>query len=242
MSAFGSLTASVRQALAAEEVSHRPWPMPDGHWLQGQTLEDVLFAHWRVEPAALARLLPPELAVDTFDGEAWLGVVALRVTNLRLRGLPPLPGLSSFAELNVRTYVSLGDRPGIWFFSLTVGNTLVAEAMKRLYRLPAQRARIDAGPGGYGLAGFSARYRPVGETLQAGAGTLEEFLTERFCLYTADGGRIYRAEVQHAPWQLQRAEGTIDTNTRSPVPLPNETPHLLYAASQDLLAWGLEEL
>jgi uncharacterized protein len=242
VSAFGSLTASVRQALAADDVSHRPWPVPEGHWVQAQTMEDVLFAHWRVESAALARLLPPELALDTFAGEAWLGVVALRVTNLRLRGLPPVPGLSSFAELNVRTYATLDDRPGIWFFSLELGNALVVEAMKRLYRLPAQRTRIDAAPGRYELPGFGARYSSAGEPFQAGAGTLEEFLTERFCLYTADGGRLYRAEVHHAPWQLQRAEATIERNTIAPVALLDDEPHLLFAPSQDLLAWGLEEL
>lgn len=216
--------------------------MPDGDWVQAQTTEDVLFAHWRVEPAELRRLLPPELALDTFDGVAWLGVVALRVSNLRLRGLPPLPGLSSFAELNVRTYARLDDRPGIWFFSLELGNALVVEAMKRLYRLPARRTRMDAGPGRYELAGFSARYSSMGEPFQARGGTLEEFVTERFCLYTADGGRLYRAEVHHAPWQLQRAEATIDARTISPVALPDEEPHLVFARSQDLLAWGLEEL
>jgi hypothetical protein len=206
-------------------------------------MEDVLFAHWRVEPASLARLLPPELTLDTFAGEAWLGVVASRVTNLRLRGLPPVPGLSSFAELNVRTYATLDDRPGIWFFSLELGNALVVEAMKRLYRLPAQRARIEAGLGRYQLLGFSARYTSHGEPFRPGPGTLEEFLTERFCLYTADGGRLYRAELHHAPWRLQQAEGAIDVNTISPVTFPGkEGPHLLYAASQDLLAWGLEEL
>jgi hypothetical protein len=232
----------VRQALAAEDVSHRPWPAPEGHWVQAQTMEDVLFAHWRVEPAALARLVPPELTLDTFDGEAWVGAVALRVTNLRLRGLPPVPGLSSFAELNVRTYVTLDDRPGIWFFSLELGNLLVVEAMKRLYRLPARRVGVDAGQGRYELPGFAARYRSAGEPFRAGAGTLEEFLTERFCLYTADGGRLYRAEVHHAPWLLQRVEGAVDAAQVSPVALPEEAPQLLYAASRDLLAWGLEEL
>ena len=206
-------------------------------------MEDVLFAHWRVEQAALARLLPPELAVDTFAGEAWLGIVALRVANLRVRGLPPVPGLSSFVELNVRTYVSLADRPGIWFFSLELGNALVVEAMKRLYRLPAQRGRIEAGPGSYELApGFSARYRTEGEPFQPAVGSLEEFLTERFCLYTADGGRLYRAEVHHAPWELQRAEATVAANAISPIALTDEAPHLLYAAGQDMLVWGLEEL
>jgi uncharacterized protein len=241
VSAFGSLTASVRQAHTADDVSHRPWPAPSGPWVQAQTLEDVLFAHWRVEPSALARLLPPELAVDTFAGEAWLGIAALRVANLRLRGLPPLPGLSSFCEVNVRTYVRLGDRPGIWFFSIALGNAVVVEAMKRLYRLPAQRAGIAAPAGTYEQDGFSAQYRRVGEPFRAGAGSLEEFLTERFCFYTADGGRLYRAELHHGPWQLRQAEGEIEAGSISPVALTGD-PHLIFAASQDMLAWRLEEL
>ena len=242
MSAFGSLAASVRQAHTVDDVSHRPWPAPTGPWTQAQTLEDVLLAHWRLDPASLARLLPPELAVDTFAGEAWLGILAFHVTNARLRGLPPVPGLSSFPQVNVRTYVSLDDRPGIWFFSLDVGNALVAEAMKRLYRLPARRTRIEARPGRYALTGFEARYRGVGDPFEAGAGSLEAFLTERFCVYTADGGRLYRAEVHHQPWQLRVAEATIEAKTIAPVAVEDGEPNLLLAATQDLLVWSLEEL
>jgi uncharacterized protein YqjF (DUF2071 family) len=246
VSAFGSLATSVRQAHVADDVSHRPWPTPEAPWAQAQTLEDVLLVHWRVEEAALARLLPPELAVDVFGGEAWLGILAFQVTNARLRGLPPLPGLSSFAELNVRTYVSLDGRPGVWFFSLDLGNALAVEAMKRLYRLPARRARIDASQGRYELvrpdAAFKVRYRGAGEPFEASPGTLEAFLAERFCAYTADGGRLYRAELHHPPWRLRRGEATIEASTIAPVALGAGEPHLLVAASQDLLVWALEEL
>jgi uncharacterized protein YqjF (DUF2071 family) len=92
-------------------------------------------------------------------------------------------------------------------------------------------------------AAFSARYRGVGEPFEAVAGSLEHFLTERYCLYTADGGRLYRAEIHHPPWQLQRGDATIDLNTMSPVSLPeDEQPHLLFAARQDVVVWPLSEV
>jgi uncharacterized protein YqjF (DUF2071 family) len=91
-----------------------------------------------------------------------------------------------------------------------------------------------------GLA-FTARYRPAGKAYTAEPGSLEHFLTERYCLYTGDGGRLYRTELHHPPWQLQAAETTIAASTLSPVPLEGE-PHALYACSQDVLVWPLEEL
>src|SRR5205085_1613046 len=121
--------APLRQARAAAETAHRPWPPPEAPWVQGQTWNDVLFAHWRAEDAELRRLLPPGLELELHDGAAWLGVVGFRVTGLRVRGLPPLPVLSSFGQLNVRTYVTDGAKPGIWFFSSLVGNPLIVEAM-----------------------------------------------------------------------------------------------------------------
>jgi uncharacterized protein YqjF (DUF2071 family) len=242
------LDAPVRQARTIDEVSHRPWALPDEAWFQGRTSHDVLFAHWRADAAELGRLLPPELTLDLFAGVAWIGVVALRVTGLRLRGLPPLPGLSSFAEVNVRTYVTHGGRPGVWLFSMTVPNAIVAEAVKRLYKLPAERGRVAIRREGKELHGvslahgdsFDARYRGRGKPAEPERGTLEHFLTERYCLYTADGGRLYRAEVHHRPWQLQRAEAAIESTSVAPVPLAGD-PHLLYCARQDSVAWALEE-
>jgi uncharacterized protein YqjF (DUF2071 family) len=97
------LDAATRQARSLEQVEHRPWPVPARHWTIGQTLDDLLLAHWRVPLAAVRARVPPELEVEEHGGSAWLGIAAFRVSSLRLRGLLPLPGLSSFRELNVRT-------------------------------------------------------------------------------------------------------------------------------------------
>jgi len=249
VSSLDFLGAAARQARVLDEHEHRPWAAPEVPWLQAQTWEDLLFAHWRVDADALARLLPPELSVDTFDGAAWLGVTPFRVTNLRLRGLPPLPRLSFFAELNVRTYVTVDDKPGIWFFSLDAASQWAVEAAKRFYKLPYHQARMSAESGADGVlyesarpgAAFSARYCGVGDVFNAEPGMLEWFLAERYCLYTADGGRLYRAEIHHPLWQLQHGQASIDLNTTAPVELPDDAPHLLFSARQDVVIWPLAE-
>jgi uncharacterized protein YqjF (DUF2071 family) len=250
VSSLDFLTAAARQAAVMNDVGHRPWPVPDDPWVQAQTWEDLLFAHWRVDAAELARLLPPEVPPDTHDGTGWLGITPFRLTNLRLRGIPPLPRLSSFPELNVRTYATVDGKPGIWFFTLDAASQLAVEAAKRTYKLPYHRSRMSAERHGSFVhyessranAAFSARYRGEGDLFTAEEETLEYFLTERYCLYTADGGRLYRAEIHHPPWRLQRGEAHIDLNTMSPLPLPDEEPHLLFSPRQDVVVWSLEEV
>src|SRR5919205_1628427 len=114
----GLFGAAARQAATVRRLDHRPWPLPPGRWSQAQTWENLLFAHWRVPEPELRRLVPPALELDVRDGSAWLGMTPFRVSGLRLRGMLPVPRLSTFLELNVRTYVTAEDKPGIWFFSL----------------------------------------------------------------------------------------------------------------------------
>lgn len=241
---------AARQAAVAEDSTKRPWPLPDETWTSAQTWVDLAFLHWRVEADALRPLVPPDLELQTFDGAAYLGIVPFVLSDLRFRGLLPVPRLSTFPELNVRTYVVHDDRPGVWFLSLDASSTLMVEGAKRFYKLPYERAkmrseRIDEfvyyESARRGMA-FSGRYRGEGDLFHAEAGSLEEFLVERYCLYTADGGRLYRAEVHHAPWALQRGEAVVDLNTMSPVPLPDEAPHVLFAPRQDVVVWPLHQI
>jgi uncharacterized protein YqjF (DUF2071 family) len=248
--AAAALEAVARQAGTLEHVDHRPWPLPQGGWLQGQTWVDLAFLHWRADPAEVRRLLPGSVELDLFEGDAWIGVTPFLLTHLRLRGLPPLPGVSTFPELNVRTYVVRDGKPGIWFFSLDAASLLAVEAAKRLFRLPYERARMTYERGDEWVqyesarAGgcFSCRYRGHGPLFHAEPGSLEAFLVERYCLYTEDGGRAYRADIHHAPWPLQRGEAQLDLNTMSPVPLVDAEPHVLFAPCQDVVVWPLAEL
>lgn len=249
MTSPGFLSAAARQAAVMDDTSHRPWPVPEAPWVQAQSWVDLAFLHWRVDEDELRRLVPESVELDTFDGSAWLGITPFRVADFRLRGLPPLPRISNWLELNVRTCVTHGGKPGVWFFSLDAASTLAVEAAKRLYRLPYHRAQMrselrrdylhyeTARPG----AAFSARYRAEGDRFHAEPGSLDWFLAERYCLYTEDGGRLYRVEIHHPLWDLQRGRVSIDVNTMAPLPLRDE-PHVLCSRRQDVVLWSLDEL
>jgi uncharacterized protein len=203
------LVRAQRNTLA--EAAHRPWPLPQAPWLMAQTWEDLLFAHWRVSAAELRRVVPSQLPIDTFDGTAWLGVTPFLVRGLRLRLTPPIPFLSRFPELNVRTYVTVGGKPGIYFLSLDAARWLAVIGARRTFRLPYFHARMPLRRRGGAVsyasrrtssdgepAGLQAHYRPYGEVFVAEPGSLEYFLTERYCLYTLDDRLlVHRAEIHH---------------------------------------------
>jgi uncharacterized protein YqjF (DUF2071 family) len=244
------LELPARQAAVTADTDHRPWPLPDAPWVHAQTWIDLAFLHWRVEEAELARLVPSSVELETYDGSAWLGITPFALHGFRVRGLPPLPGVSNFPQLNVRTYVTRDGKPGIWLFTLDAGNALAVEAAKRVYKLPYNRATMrcersddhvhfDSHRAG---ASFSARYRGRGGLFHAEAGSLEAFLAERYCAYTEDGGRVYRADIHHPPWHLQRGEALVDDNTMSPLTLPDEDPHVLFSPRQDAVIWPLDEI
>ena len=217
--------------------------------MMGQTWDDLLFAHYRVDAAELRGLVFEGLELQEHSGSAWLGVTPFAVTGLRARGLPAFPFVSSFLELNVRTYVTRDGKPGIWFFSLDASSRLAVEAARRFYRLPYYLASISLTRQGETISyecsrhsgkAFSGSYRPDGDAVEADGGTLEHFLTERYCLYTEHRGSLYRAEIHHRPWQLQPAKAQIDLNTMPPSPLqPDDEPLLHYSARQDVVIWPL---
>jgi uncharacterized protein YqjF (DUF2071 family) len=219
-----------------------------------QRWHDLLFAHWPVPAAELQHLIPARLTIDTFNGHAWLAVVPFRMSGVRLRGTPAVPWLSAFPELNVRTYVKCEGRPGVWFFSLDAGNPLAVAIARAWFHLPYFRARMrcsnrdgwieyisQRAHNGAVAAALEGRYRPVGPVIFPGPGTLEYFLTERYCLYTLDSKRqLIRGEIHHPPWPLQTAEAQFVRNTMAEaagVLLPAGKPLLHFAKRQDVIVW-----
>ena len=242
-----------------EQVAHRPWPLPTGGWVMAQSWHDLLFAHWRVEEAALRRHIPAGLDIDTFEGRAWLGVVPFRMSGVKLRGTPAVPWLSAFPELNVRTYVAANGKPGVWFFSLDAANPIAVAIARAWFHLPYFRARMSCeqrngwieykcgrSHRGAPCGVLSGRYRPIGEVFSAGSGSLEHFLTERYCLYAADHeGRLIQGEIHHAPWALQAAEAELVSNTMpeaAGIYLPPAKPLLHFAKRQDVVVWRPQRL
>jgi uncharacterized protein len=255
MSALDLLRAPARQSSSLDETAHRPWPLPPRSWIMGQSWEDLLFAHWRVEASALRRLVPPALTVEEHDGSAWLGVTPFVLTGFRLRGTLPLPIVSTFPELNVRTYVTVDGKPGIWFFSLDAASLVAVEAARRAYKLPYFHARMEAvrrgGSIGYSSVRregarpfvFEGRYSGAGDSFVPAPGTLEHFLTERYCLYAADEAGVYRAEIHHSPWRIQNARAELDLNTMPPDGLVLDGDPLCHLAErQDVVIWPLEQV
>ena len=219
-----------------------------------QSWHDLLFAHWPLDPDLLRARLPSSLPLDVFDGRGWIGVIPFHMTNVGPRGAPSLPGLSAFAELNVRTYVTLDDKPGVYFFSLDAGSTLAVIGARTMFRLPYYRAEMAVHSGTRHVAyrsvrrsaapaQFAATYEPIGPVSQAPPGTLEHFLTERYCLYTTTrSGEPRRLDIHHPQWPLQPAKAQIVVNTMATaagMTLPTSAPLLHFAKRMDVLTWGM---
>jgi uncharacterized protein YqjF (DUF2071 family) len=236
------------------EVAHRPWPMPGSPWVMTQTWHDLLFAHWPIDAGVLREKVPREFDLDLFDGTGWLGIIPFHMTNVAPRGVPSLPWVSEFPELNVRTYVRIDDRPGIYFFSLDAGSTLAVQTARALFNLPYYSAAMNVRPQGDTVeydsrredgplaAVFSATYRAIGASFSAVSGSLEYFLTERYCLYNLNHrGTPYRLDIHHPPWPLQAAEAQFTRNTMAGaagVSLPDTMPLLHFSRRLDMVAWA----
>jgi uncharacterized protein YqjF (DUF2071 family) len=248
------LTDALKQPRAAlSETRHRPWPLPKGPWVMGQTWQSLLFAHWRIEAELLRRYVPAQIPLDTFDGSAWIGVTPFIATGVRPRFAPPLPGVSRFPEINVRTYATIDGKPGIYFLSLDTPNPIVNEAARRTYRVPYFRSRIAASRDGDRVRWTSRRtqedappasleleYAPVGPVFNAAPDSFEFFAVERYCLYRLDEReRVIRADIHHPPWPLRKAEAQIAHNRMGDqvgADLSGD-PILHLAPRQDVLFW-----
>ena len=215
---------------------------------------ELLFAHWLVDSSVVRPLIPASLQLDLFEGRCYVGAVPFLMEGVTPRLVPPLPGLHAFPELNLRTYVTLGGKPGVWFFSLDAGQKLAVRVARRLFHLPYFDARFEIALAGNQVnyssvrthraappATFSATYEAVGPVYRSAAGTLDAWLTERYCLYSADAiGRIYRGEIDHQPWPLQKAEAAIRMNTLGDwlgIELKHPPAALHFAKLLDVRAW-----
>jgi uncharacterized protein len=238
------------------QTTHRPWPMPESPWIMTQTWNDLLFAHWPVHAKDLRPHVPPGLELDLFEGQAYVGVVPFHMTNVAPRGVPAVPFVSAFAELNVRTYVTRENKPGVYFFSLDANSQIAVTAARTVFGLPYFTAAMDVQVDGASVtytsrrtagdaaaAELRARYGPAGPVFNALPGTLDWFLTERYCLYTVDASfRAQRLEIHHPQWPLQRAEADVEVNTMAEaagIRLPSMAPLLHFAKRQDMVAWPM---
>jgi uncharacterized protein YqjF (DUF2071 family) len=220
---------------------------------------DLLFMHWPIPVAAIRDYVPSTLNIDSYDGSAWIGVVPFRMADVAPRFIPAVPWLSAFAELNVRTYVTSEGKPGVWFFSLDAENPVAVELARDIFHLNYYTARMRCTRHrdeveyqsirqhrGAPPATLTARYRPTGGVYHSQPGSLEAFLTDRYCLYVANRrGRVWRGDIHHAPWPLQPAEAEVARNTMAEqirLILPKIQPLLHFAKRLDVVAWAPEKV
>lgn len=244
------------------KTSSKPRPLPSGRWVMTQRWNDLLFAHWPIAPSVLSKFVPEGLHIDTFEGSAWLGVVPFWMDRIKFRRLPSIPGVSHFPELNLRTYVRdpKTGTPGVLFLSLDAANLPAVVFARTIYRLPYHwaemhiqqeserefsfysRRRFSNGP-----VMFVARYRGLGPSrkmVDCAPGSLEYFLTERYCLFTrGSDGQPMRANIHHIPWPLEAAAAEIERNDLAAamgIALPHQPPVLHYSRRLAVYVWQLE--
>jgi uncharacterized protein len=228
---------------------------PSGPSLMRQYWGKLLFIHWVMDASDLRPHIPAELSIDTFDGQAWIGVVPFTMWGIRASFLPPVPGTSAFHELNVRTYVHYRGIPGVWFFSLDAASRMAVWGARRFYYLPYFNAEMSLGQSGDAIEYHSTRMDKRGAAARLAAvwrigdplketqpGSLEFFLTERYCLYSFHRRQLYRSRIFHEPWSLRRA--TLDSYESTMIEslgieTPSSEPLLHYAESIGVNIWPL---
>jgi hypothetical protein len=223
-------------------VHHRPFPVPASPWIMRQRWSELLFMHWKVPADAMRAIVPAPLALDLWEGDAWIAVVPFRMSNVGLRGLPAMRGVSAFLELNVRTYVKYGDRPGVYFFSLDASSPIAVWLARQWYHLSyfhadmllsdeEKRVRYaDSTQANFSdrlhhyvsrrdhegapSAALDVRYFPAGNPYELPPGTREHWLIERYCLYAVDRrGHVYRGDIHHQPWRVCAGSAIVNKNT-----------------------------
>ena len=239
------------------QTAHRPIPLPNREWIMVQRWHDLLFAHWEIPPGQLRPLVPAQLGLDLFQGKAYVAVAPFHMSGIRSRLLPPLPGLSRFPELNVRTYVTYGGIPGVYFFSLDAASLPAVWGARIGYGLPYFHAEMSVKSVGAKIeyssrrlqppqpAEFRGCYWPVSEPRQREKNSLEYFLTERYCLYAVRRGKLLRAHIHHLPWPLQNADAEIEVHTMAEaagIELPSSKPLLHFSRFLEVLIWWPEQV
>lgn len=254
-----SFTLADSTASIQEVGVSRTWPVPVRSPAMRMKWHDLLFMNWPVDPELVSPHLPHGLELDLYDGKAWISVVPFTMSGVAPRWVPDIPWLSAFPELNVRTYVVHDDKPGVWFFTLDATNKVAVRVARTLFHLNYVDAKITAERNdnwihyrslridkNYPAAELRVDYRPVGDPFLAEPGSLDDWLTSRYCLYVANRkGRLFRGEIEHEPWQLRETQAVTHANTMLnayQIPLADEPVRMQFAKRTDVVAWSLDKI
>jgi len=191
-------------------TSNRNYPIPDTPWKYSQEWHKILLLHWKVPVSFIEPLLPDGLEVDTYNGNAWISMVPLSVKKHHYRGFPVLPFVSSFHEVNLRTYVKKGNTSGIYMFSIETEKLSTVLMAKCTDGLPYVKSIIERTPNRYLSENNDKQYSLdlnyiVKNTIEHKSG-IDYWLTERHALYQSQNGILYRYDIHHKEWELKEVQ------------------------------------
>lgn len=231
---------------------HQGSDLPKLPWVMKQTWQDLLFAHYPVKLEVLQQVVPSVFQLEQYNGTAWIGVVPFRVQNHRVRFLPPMPGINRFLQLNVRTYVTINGKRGVYFLSIDMNHLIARQLAKSLFYMPTQTATINMSHNECGIyfnsktvekghPEFECQYTPIGQPFYARKETFEAWLVERYSMYSLNRrGEVVRCDILHDYWPLQYVDVEINNNSifqNRGIQVASKDPILHYAKRMEAYLW-----
>lgn len=235
-----------------EATEHRPWEMPKESWEYYQEWNDLLFLHWKVPTEILEKFIPKELKIDTFNNEAWVSLVLFTMDKIHPKYLPAVKSISNFHEINLRTYVIKDEHPAVYFLNIEAEKEIPAFIAKKISNLPYEKANIyrkkindinycssvNLKKSFY----FDSKFKITGEIKEKNE--LEKWLIERYCLYVDKDKDIYKYEIQHKEWELNKVE-LIDLKLNYDLgllKLTNKPDFKHYSKGVKVVSWKREKI
>jgi hypothetical protein len=196
-----------------EHTAHRQYPLPDGPHVYYQEWAQAIFLHYKADASELQKLIPSFVTLDLFEGDAYVSLVAFTVRNAKAVIVPSFAPISDFHEVNLRTYVTDGSRPGIFFLSMEASKFSSAFLSRAITGLPYEFSSISRKNGTpheyhsyHKKRGFHLDMMYTPSEVIPNPSALDKWLVERYCVYMHLKRLAYRYDVHHLPWQLQNLE------------------------------------
>lgn len=233
---------TIKEILNTRE--HRPWKIPDENWKFYQEWNNVIFLHWEVHLEELKKFVPEELEIDLFQGKAWVSVVAFTMEKIRPKFLPAFPPISTFDEINVRTYVRFGSKTGVYFLSVEGGKSLSCKIAKGISELPYRYSKIKRTKNQY--QSINSEYNDefdlqflIGEKIKEKK-PLDIWLTERYALFQDTKKSINEFEIHHLEWPIREIEikNLRVKYARFDKLIRNKPDKIQYSRGVKVIAWG----
>lgn len=235
-----------------QNITHRPWPLPNANWKFYQEWNRSLFLHWPVDPDALREVIPAGTELDLYEGKAWISVVAFTMQKIRPKHLPFFKPISNFHEINVRTYITKDHKPGVFFLNIEAQKALSAFLSRHISGMPYEKATIlrslQNNLHTYASVNHKKQFHlhaeytlsdaPVAKT------SLDLFLTERYCAYVPIQQQLFRYNIHHVEWPVQQVaihKLLLEYKTGNTL-LTTDTPPALshYSEGVQVVTWDKE--